>query len=683
MLSSGDDNKTNPLVSYWNHALDTAFWNIEFSIATTETGTYNVSIVDRTTGTTLSENVGLTGNNTILFDITASPATPLISYNLDLVVSTTDSANFSTFTPTVEFERTEFDGDEIEIVTTGNYQTSPALQSIIGTIEISMQIPKMRVIDFLTSIFKQFNLTAYVEDGVIIVKTLDSYYADGGEHDITPYVDVTDSQVGRAMLYKNIEFKYPDPKTFLTIQKNERDNIEFGNLEYTGGDNFDGGNYDINIDFEHALYERLNNENTGALTPLLYGWLADKDQNPTSTAPLVFYNINESSASVDMGFMGFLGSVAAYNRPSNVLSSGDNTINFNAEIDEFSLSTNENSLFDEFYTNYIANLFNIKTRLFTVKAFLPLKILLSFKLNDRFIVSGKRFKINSITTNLQTRESSIELINDPVEEGEGTITDPTELKASLSETDIITAILTKTTTSSMTANLTESDSVFALLSKTSAASGFWDSVDTNDIQNNNSGNVGIGRDPRTKLEIDLSTDNNLQFTDRSGETLIQSINDAETSSTPLIINAETILLEAEEIDAILLETTKITNHLLTEIKKSDATEIDLLVLRNTSGTADQRTTIVFENTTGSGQTTAKITSHLYAGASGGGGDLELRASSGAGNDPTTVLNIMKNGSTKFIPLSADPSNPEEGQVYFNSTSNKLRCYDGTTWNNLF
>ena len=43
---------------------------------------------------------------------------------------------------------------------------------------------------------------------------------------------------------------------------------------------------------------------------------------------------------------------------------------------------------------------------------MPLKILLKFNLSDRFIISGKSYKINSIETNLQTGESSIELLND-------------------------------------------------------------------------------------------------------------------------------------------------------------------------------------------------------------------------------------------------------------------------------
>jgi hypothetical protein len=45
--------------------------------------------------------------------------------------------------------------------------------------------------------------------------------------------------------------------------------------------------------------------------------------------------------------------------------------------------------------------------------------------------------------------------------------------------------------------------------------------------------------------------------------------------------------------------------------------------------------------------------------------------------------IKQNGQVRFVPLAADPASAEAGDVYYNSTSNKLKCYNGTTWNDLF
>jgi hypothetical protein len=71
---------------------------------------------------------------------------------------------------------------------------------------ISQQIPKIGVIDFLTGLFKMFNLVAEVEeDGTIYVDTLDTYYAtiaSGGTkrsqdapYDISEFVDLSSGNV--------------------------------------------------------------------------------------------------------------------------------------------------------------------------------------------------------------------------------------------------------------------------------------------------------------------------------------------------------------------------------------------------------------------------------------------------------------------------------------------------------
>ena len=45
--------------------------------------------------------------------------------------------------------------------------------------------------------------------------------------------------------------------------------------------------------------------------------------------------------------------------------------------------------------------------------------------------------------------------------------------------------------------------------------------------------------------------------------------------------------------------------------------------------------------------------------------------------------VKSTGQVRFVPLAADPSGAEAGDVYYNSSSNKLKCYNGSTWNDLF
>jgi hypothetical protein len=88
-------------------------------------------------------------------------------------------------------------------------------------------------------------------------------------------------------------------------------------------------------------------------------------------------------------------------------------INFFAEINEYTGTTDfTDTLFNVYYKNYITSVFNESNRLTKLTAYLPLSILLNYTLADRFIINGNSYKINSITTNLETGKSELELLND-------------------------------------------------------------------------------------------------------------------------------------------------------------------------------------------------------------------------------------------------------------------------------
>ena len=103
-----------------------------------------------------------------------------------------------------------------------------------------------------------------------------------------------------------------------------------------------------------------------------------------------------------------------YNVPSNsrylTTSSGEQNINFGAMINEYAAVSFSGTLFQNYYRNYISNIFNTKNRLIKIKARLPLSILLNYGLNDIFIIKGEKYRINSITTNLTSGEANLELL---------------------------------------------------------------------------------------------------------------------------------------------------------------------------------------------------------------------------------------------------------------------------------
>jgi len=68
------------------------------------------------------------------------------------------------------------------------------------------------------------------------------------------------------------------------------------------------------------------------------------------------------------------------------------------------------TLFNNYYYNYITNIFRLKARIVKLTAYLPLRILLNYNLNDYIVVNGRKFRINSIKSNLLNNKTDLELI---------------------------------------------------------------------------------------------------------------------------------------------------------------------------------------------------------------------------------------------------------------------------------
>ena len=287
---------------------------------------------------------------------------------------------------------------------------------------ITEQIPKMKLIDFLTGIFKTFNLTAYVDvSGTIVVRTLDSYYAASSVvWDLDSYVDVTKSTVDVALPFREIEFKYQGLGTFLAKQYEQLENSGWGSLSYTLDDAiYDAPEqtYTVEVPFEHLQYERLYSQ-SGTITDVQWGWCADDNKDSYIGQPIIFYAIRKTSGTDILLKQAATSNadIDDYWIPSNsqALAAGTSTqnINFQLEVNEYSEDTDfTGTLFENYYKTYIQDIFNNKRRLTKVKAYLPLKIIYNLKLNDKISLNGYTYKINSITTNLTTGESSLELLN--------------------------------------------------------------------------------------------------------------------------------------------------------------------------------------------------------------------------------------------------------------------------------
>ena len=387
---------------------------------------YDVRVTETNTGTVVVEN-GIVGQYYFYQNQELDDGTYTIDIRSEQFV--TFSANGIKWTADVE----ERDDEQQTLNGTVSFSNAATFStSAVFEFNITQQIPKIKIIDFLSGMFKMFNLTAFVNDlGIIVVRTLDSYYASGSQTpiNIDKYLDTKTSKVDVALPFKEINFSYKGLGTLFAKQFEQIWNSGWGSESYKLNNRiYDAPteNYKVELPFEHMQYERLydiNPSGTGASTTFQYGYFVDDNFEPYYGEPLLFYPIlnNGTSIRIRDEETEDEDDITRYFIPSNSLALDCATskvnIHFQNEINEYTAreagdpTCFTDTLFETKYKTYIQDVFNEKRRLTKVTAYLPMKVYYNLQLNDLIELGQDRYKINSMKTDLTTGKTEFELLN--------------------------------------------------------------------------------------------------------------------------------------------------------------------------------------------------------------------------------------------------------------------------------
>lgn len=286
------------------------------------------------------------------------------------------------------------------------------------TTNVSTALPKMKIIDFLTGLFKMFNLVAYYTDEKIEVLPLEDWYnASTQTYDVTEYLDLSKSEVSNTFPYNNINFAYQDNETFLSYYHKDMFNKTWGALAYENTADYTSKEYKVEIPFSHMKFERLYDNTTTLATDVQWGWSVDSKRDPHLGKPLLFYakritsgtpiNLIEETGSAQ-------NSIINYYVPTNTVDGDTDTqsLHFGAELNEYTRASSQKSIFSTYYKSYIQEVFDPSRRLFNFSAYLPLSVLMNIQLNDKLIIFNELYKINKLVTDFGTNLTKLELINE-------------------------------------------------------------------------------------------------------------------------------------------------------------------------------------------------------------------------------------------------------------------------------
>jgi hypothetical protein len=300
------------------------------------------------------------------------------------------------------------------LTTTTTYNFPEATGNIL---DLKRYCPDITINSFMTGIIKQFNLMITpISASEFEFQTLEDYYNSGDILQMTKYFNADDEDINRPILYKKLTFKYEKSEN---IENNYFRNLfsrgfDYGDLNYENINSNENSNYEISLPFECCMFDR-SIDTSGVLTPFITTTFINKDLKPYLPKPFIFYWNGVVSLDTHIRMVrndaGDYYELDSYNAFSLENLDTNKSLTFNNEI-----SSNDylirDGLYENYYAKYVANLYELKTRMTTIKAILPITKITSIRLKDRIVISGKRYLINTMTTDLTSGECTFNLITD-------------------------------------------------------------------------------------------------------------------------------------------------------------------------------------------------------------------------------------------------------------------------------
>ena len=328
---------------------------------------------------------------------------------------------------------TNWDGSAVNLTSvsaSGREFTNPAniywtaatsgTQSFSTDVIMSDQMPEQKVYDFILGLVKMFNLVIEPTSRTKFnVEPLDDWYALGSNYDITDHVDISSEKITKPELNRRISFKYQEAGSYIEeAYRNANGGIGYGDLR--ADFNFDGGELTAESTFELMQYQKLDDPSNGVVN-FLVGKSIDKEGDPYIGEPVIFYS--PSTLNISAYPIGFLDETGLTTTASNqvylcgninnrVAADVTQMLTYGLDVDPLHEQSFSQTLYNQFWEDYITDLYSVSRRVYSMKAILPFKVASKLRMNDKLDISGRRYVINEIQINLRTQEATLELLND-------------------------------------------------------------------------------------------------------------------------------------------------------------------------------------------------------------------------------------------------------------------------------
>ena len=307
-----------------------------------------------------------------------------------------------------------------------NFGEAQVLIGTAGRFLITDNIPNMKVMEFLSSLFKMFNIVAEVDSDLNIkCSHYDQFMSTGTLKDVSEYINVKNYNINRPNLYGSIKMEFADVKVALELGYEKVNGRQYGEIAYEligdTGVRLSGSEYKLKIENQRVPIEPLNDLYNQNSTNVVYTQFSDLKGAEQAVKPMFSYMI-KTTGGLDLAFNDAI-SVTSFNnyiQPSNVYttdglapgySNSKLGLYFGEELNEYSPTSSFNGLglFNNFYRGTVAMMFDEDKRSVMFESYLPLGVIMDIKLSDTLFINNHYYNINSIETNYLTGVSKLDL----------------------------------------------------------------------------------------------------------------------------------------------------------------------------------------------------------------------------------------------------------------------------------
>ena len=321
---------------------------------------------------------------------------------------------------TITITSSNISGRPSELATDLFTATTSTSQSFNTDVIMSDQMPEQKIYDFILGLVKMFNLVIEPTSRTKFnIEPLDDWYALGSSYDITEHVDISTQKITRPELHRRISFNYQESDTYpMRSYRETNGGQSYGDLR--ADFLFDGSDLSTESTFELMKYQKLN-DLSGGVTGFLVGKSIDKEGDPYIGQPVIFYS--PATLNISSKPIGFLDETGLTTTASNqvylcaninnrVAASVTQMLTYGLEVDPLHEQSFAQTLYNQFWEDYITDLYSTSRRVYSIKAVIPFKVAATLRMNDKLDIAGRRYVINQIQINLRTEEATLELLND-------------------------------------------------------------------------------------------------------------------------------------------------------------------------------------------------------------------------------------------------------------------------------